>query len=154
MIEIKSANILLQVAVLISYLELFALPTKATFVDHVADADEEIERRSIRPGSQSSRSVLAAHDEDDANERTSLLRGGDRRSHNTFSRNNKRRHPDTDGTLEGTNDPYLTKAYGEEQAWSSSLPQWTWVLQFLVLAPINIVLIGQVGLMGSSATDQ
>lgn len=48
----------------------------------------------------------------------------------------------------------MTKAYGEEQAWSSSLPQWTWVLQFLILAPINIVIIGQIALLITSALHQ
>ena len=101
-------------ALLISYLELLALPTKSAFVEHVAAADEEIERRSIRLSSSSSRQVLgrtdANRDDDETNERTSLLRGGDRRSANL-----KRRHPDTDGTLEEVDDPYLTKAYGDEQ---------------------------------------
>lgn len=56
--------------------------------------------------------------------------------------------------LEGTDDPFLTKAYGDEQAWSSSLPQWTWILQFIILAPINLVIVGQIALLITSALHQ
>ena len=152
------------VALLISYLELFALPTKADYVTHVASADEEIERRSAYRGSQSSRSLLGqggsrAHgsrqvDDEEATESTSLLRGNDRQSKNTFTRLTKQRHPDTDGTLEDVEDPYLTKAYGDEQAWSSSLPRWTWIVQFLIVAPINIIVVGQIALLLTYALDQ
>lgn len=151
------------VTLLISYLELFALPTRASFVEHVADAEEEIERRSVRPSSSSSRQVLGRSDEsrsrrgnedDDVNERTSLLRGGGSRGGGTLIGGGKRRHPDNDGTLSEVDDPYLTKAYGDEQAWSSSLPQWTWILQFLILAPINIVIIGQISLLVTGALNQ
>lgn len=50
------------VALLISYLELFALPTKSSYVEHVANADDEIERRSARPSSASPRQVLGQSD--------------------------------------------------------------------------------------------
>jgi len=53
-----------------------------------------------------------------------------------------------------TEDPLLVKAYGNEQAWSGSLPRWTWILQFLVLAPINIILVGQIALFITSALHQ
>jgi len=93
-------------------------------------------------------------EDDDATESTSLLRGRDRRSRGTFTSFGKRRHPEEDGALETTDDPLMTKAYGDEQAWSSSLPQWTWILQFVILAPINIVLVGQIALLMTSALHQ
>lgn len=153
------------VALLISYLELFALPTKSDYVEHVANAEDEIDRRSsARRGSQSSRSVLAQGgsrarasrdlDDNEATESTSLLRGTDRRGGNTFTGVGKKRHPDTDGTLDEIDDPYLIKAYGDEQAWSSKLPQWTWIIQFLILAPINIILVGQIGMLLTCALHQ
>jgi hypothetical protein len=83
-----------------------------------------------------------------------LLRGGDTRGGDTFTRKGKQRHPDNDGTLDDSEDKLLTKAYGDEQAWSSSLPQWTWIVQFLVLAPINIVILGQIALFMTSALKQ
>ena len=161
MIVIYNATAFL--ALLISYLELFALPTKTAYVERVANADEEIDRRSERRGSQSSRTLLRQSEsrtrdgeDDEATERTSLLRGGDHRSGTTFTGVAKgRRHPDNDGTLDEIDkDPILTKAYGDEQAWSSSLPQWTWILQFLILAPINIIIIGQVALLLTHALNQ
>ena len=152
------------VALLISYLELFAVPTKAQYVEHVAGAEDEYDARSTRAQSISSRRLLdderpassrAVETEgEDANERTSLLRGGDRRTQNTFTNSGRRRHPEDDGTLDESGDPFLTKAYGDEQAWSSSLPQWTWIVQFIVLAPINIILVGQIALLMTSALYQ
>jgi hypothetical protein len=147
------------IALLISYIELFALPTKTAYVEHVTNVDENNERS--RRASQSSRSLLSENRprasreaEEEATESTSLLRGGDSRSSDTFKRFGKRRHPDNDGTLDETDDKLLTKAYGDEQAWSSSLPQWTWIVQFLVLAPINIVILGQIALLLTSALKQ
>ncbi|WPG98585.1 vacuolar membrane protease [Acrodontium crateriforme] len=158
-------------ALLISYLELFGTPSKSKYVEHVsgiANTGDNDGAWSSRPASQSSRTLLSQSRErrpqstrnsidtgdDEANERTSLLRGGDRRSQNTFLGIGKRRHPETDGALQETSDPILTKAYGDEQAWSSSLPQWTWILQFIILVPINVVLIGQIALILTSATAQ
>lgn len=83
-----------------------------------------------------------------------MLRGGDRRGGNTFTGAGKRRHPDNDGTLSETDDPYLIKAYGDEQAWSSSLPQWTWIIQFLILVPINVIIVGQISLLLTAALNQ
>jgi hypothetical protein len=44
--------------------------------------------------------------------------------------------------------------YAYEQLWSAKLPKWTWVLQLLLLAPIVIILIGQLGLFLTSALHQ
>ncbi|KAK5700397.1 hypothetical protein LTR17_022966 [Elasticomyces elasticus] len=149
-------------ALMISYLELFALPSKLKYAEHVLDAVDE--NRS-RPGSRSSRTLLgesgssvrapaaAAAEDDEATESTSLLRGRDNRQQGTFAHHGKRRQPEEEG-LEDSEDPFLTKAYGDEQAWSSSLPQWTWILQFLILAPINIILVGQIALLLTSAMHQ
>ncbi|TKA72331.1 hypothetical protein B0A55_06749 [Friedmanniomyces simplex] len=148
-------------AVMISYFELFGLPSKAKYAEHVLDAVDE--NRS-RPGSRSSRTLLAQSDrassirgpaaeEDETTESTSLLRGRDSRHQGTFAHHGKRRQPEEEG-LEDSEDPFLTKAYGDEQAWSSSLPQWTWILQFLILAPINIILVGQMALLLTSALHQ
>lgn len=149
-------------ALLISYFELLGLPTKAKYVEHVASAADH-DGASTRPGSRSSRTLLSesrervaasvhATDEDEATESTSLLRGRDGASRGTFT-GSKHRHQD-DETLDTSDDPVLTKAYGDEQAWSSSLPQWTWILQFLILAPINIVIVGQMALLVTSAINQ
>ena len=152
------------VTLLISYIELFALPTKTEYVEHVESAEDAVEHGTARRGSQSSRSLLGPSGsrsrpsresaDDEATERTSLLRGAERQVGKTFPSMTRQRHPDTDGTLDEVDDPYLTKAYGEEQAWSSSLPSWMWIIQFLILAPINIVLVGQVALLLVAALHQ
>lgn len=146
-------------ALLVSYFELLALPTKTAYVERVAGANEEIQRR--RPGSQSSRSLLSENrgrastvddEADTTNERTSLLGGSDRRSGKTFSKLGKRAQ--VDEAVEETDDNLLNKAYGDEQPWSSSLPQWTWILQLLLLAPINVIIIGQISLLLTTALHQ
>ena len=91
-------------------------------------------------------------DDEEATESTSLLGRAERQAGNTFTR--KKRHPEDDGTLDDTDDPELVRSYGDEQAWSSSLPGWTWIIQFLVLAPINVVLIGQISLLLTTALHQ
>lgn len=149
------------VALLISYFELFALPTKRRYVEHVAGKPDPFDgqsRRSVsitrRPGRSTSRAQGNRDDADEANERTSLLDGGDQRDQNTFSRYGRQRHPEGDGALEETQDPLLTSAHGDEQAWSSSLVQWTWLIQFLIVVPINLILVGQLALLMTSAVHQ
>nr|POE88174.1 vacuolar membrane protease [Quercus suber] len=154
-------NFTVWLALLISYFELIALPTKTRYVEDVYGAEQDA--ASIRPGSQSSRTLLSQSrerprsmrserepttlEDDEVTENTSLLRGSDNRSQHTFSGRGKRPHLETD-------DPFLKKVYGDEQAWSSSLPSWIWIAQFLLLAPINIIIIGQVALMITSALHQ
>lgn len=145
------------VALLISYLELFALPTISTYAAHVLGAQQN-DAASVRPVSRSSRRLLDAtaegNDDNEPTERTSLLdHSPSRASQHTFTRFSRRR-ADRDEVPEDTADPFLNKAYMDEQAWSSKLPQWTWVLQFLILAPINIIIVGQIALLLTSAVKQ
>ena len=145
------------VALLISYLELFGLPKITKYVEHVLGAQLQ-DGTSTRPGSRSSRQLLDdTHDgNEDAEptERTGLLQSGNRANQNTFTGVSRRRRPDRDEVPEDTDDPFLNRAYEDEQAWSSSLPQWTWLLQFLVLAPINVIVIGQIALLLTSSLHQ
>lgn len=48
----------------------------------------------------------------------------------------------------------LEEPHHREQKWSGALPSWTWVLQFLVVAPFMLVILGQVGLLLVTATAQ
>jgi hypothetical protein len=48
----------------------------------------------------------------------------------------------------------LPRPYGNEQPWSGKMPSWTWLIQFLILGPITIVLLGQVALLMTSALHQ
>lgn len=153
------------VALLISYLELFALPKKTVYAQHAfygPEADTSPTRtasllsatinHSDDPPRGREGAATNATEDDDATERTSLLN-----SRQTFTRygRDRRRSEQTDlDTLALQQDPLTSKAYGGEQAWSSSLPRWTWVLQLIVLIPINIILVGQVGLLATSALHQ
>ena len=47
-----------------------------------------------------------------------------------------------------------SEPYNHEQAWSGKLPRWTWLIQFLLVAPFPIILLGQVGLLVVTATGQ
>ncbi|KXT07367.1 hypothetical protein AC578_493 [Pseudocercospora eumusae] len=147
---IYNASIL--VALLVSYMELFALPKISKYVSRVLGA--QTDATSIRPGSRSSRRLLenqGSADEAEPTERSSLLRHADvQASQHTFTR----KRPDRHEIPEDTEDPYLNNAVMDEQAWSSSLPQWTWFVQLVVLVPINVILIGSIALMITSATHQ
>ncbi|KAF2182895.1 endoplasmic reticulum metallopeptidase 1 [Zopfia rhizophila CBS 207.26] len=145
-------------ALLISYLELFFLSKKSTYVGQF-DRDDSTSRNSesaSRPltgttgGGQSDDRPLV---DDDATETTSLLRG-DRRS---FARYGSRQQSTSEGTdhhEERHGSVNLGKAYPGEQEWSGKLPSWLWVIQFLLLVPIPIILVGQVSLLLTSALYQ
>ncbi|SMR44369.1 unnamed protein product [Zymoseptoria tritici ST99CH_3D1] len=142
----------ISVALLISYLELLALPKISKYVEHVLGAQDDA--ASIRPSSRASRPVTR-QEEPEANERTSLLHHSPSgASQSTFARIGRRRAADRNDIPEDTEDSYLNQAYLDEQAWSSSLPQWTWILQFLVLCPINVIIVGQIALLLTSALYQ
>ncbi|USW47685.1 Putative peptidase M28 [Septoria linicola] len=151
-------NFSAHLALLISYLELFALPSKQKFVETALGAQPD--SASIRPASRSSRRLLdasATTTNDDAaepNERSSLLSHSDDRANKRTFTSFGRRRADRDEIPDDVDEPLLNKAYLDEQSWSSSLPSFTWILQFLILVPINIILIGQVALLITSSTHQ
>lgn len=154
-------NAAIFVSLLISYLEMFALPKKSVYAEHTVFGAEAIDGDHHHAGSI--RSVndepargregpsQDAEENEEANERTSLLN-----SRQTFTRygRDRRQSEASDENAPVLQDPLLNKAYEGEQAWSSSLPGWTWLLQFLILAPINVILVGQVALLLTSATHQ
>jgi len=152
-------NAAIFVALLISYFELFGLPRKAVYADHAyygpvrhenVDRPDSTMTAEDRPSARDEPSN-AANDED-ADERTSLL------GRQTFIRYgaHRQRHDenDEDEHLTISTDPLVARAYEGEQGWSSSLPTWTWLLQFLILGPINLILVGQVALFVTSALGQ
>lgn len=152
-------------ATAIALLELFGLPRKSEYVVEI-EGSEDRRAASIRSGSISSGRVLGSsteeqsreatshdHDEEDADatESTSLLRG-DRPT--TFAHYTSPHSATHDREPETTEAKPERKVFGDEQAWSWALPTWTWVLQFLLLAPIVIVLVGQISLLTLSGTYQ
>ncbi|KAK8199054.1 putative zinc metalloprotease [Phyllosticta capitalensis] len=105
--------------------------------------------------------------DDEATEATSLLRG-DRQT--TFSRGYGSRHGSRRASIDArsalsiptsrmgngghSNAGIPAPAFLREQSWSGYLPRWTWLLQLLILGPINIILVGQLGLLQTSALHQ
>jgi hypothetical protein len=120
----------------ISLLELFVLPKK----EETQESDT-----SRRPSIGQIDQGLNAEGVD-ADERTGLLSRG----RPTFARYTEEDTRD-DHTATADKDRPHNK---EEQSWSRSLPTWTWLLQFLLVAPIVTILVGQVGLLAVSALHQ
>jgi len=151
-------------ALLISYLEFFALPKKSKYIQHTFKDSDHSSSPPQTPSIMSSRPITATtatnddHDErrqsvdDDATERTSLLRG----DRTTFSGGYGSRGRSAEGEEDNDHIAPLTlyAPYREEQSWSGQLPRWTWLLQFLLLAVIPVILIGQVALLMTSALYQ
>ncbi|PYI17812.1 hypothetical protein BO99DRAFT_423685 [Aspergillus violaceofuscus CBS 115571] len=142
----------------ISYLELFALPRKSEYASQYAPVPASSRRPSSyggsRLGTASGEEHTSEHDGDEhidsddeqPTESTSLLGGGQR---TTFA--NYVRVTGEHGGHDETTDPYV---YGHEQRWSAHLPKWTWVLQFLLTAPIVLIMVGPLALLLTSALHQ
>ncbi|KAI0119013.1 peptidase family M28 family [Daldinia grandis] len=146
--------------------ELFALPTKASFAQRIHDEHEIRDHLINVPHANAlispSRDELNSNENEDeevesqspATETTPLVGGtpaGTRRTTfaTTYRRSisaiiNKARSSESDG-----NQPYEY-----EQQWSANLPSWLWVLQFLILGPFLIILIGQHGLTLVASVSQ
>jgi hypothetical protein len=145
----------------ISLVEMFALPTKTSVVDQAHDEHEIRNGLDVLPGSEG----LLGNDginenpeeQEEATEETPLVGSGE--SHRssigpTFSRAYRRPLPDNN---DGAHDEFHGKgnhAFGEEQHWSARLPSWTWLVQFLILGPFNLVVVGQVGFLLVTALCQ
>lgn len=142
------------VALLISLLELFALPGKKEFARQLQDADvPHSSDHSIRNEDADAR-------EDDGEgadaTETTPLRAGDQGygsgdgNETTFASTYRRSVATPASDRE---EVAVLTPYGNEQSWSGRLPSWTWVLQLLLLAPVHIILIGTEGLIQTSAMN-
>ncbi|RAH73542.1 uncharacterized protein BO66DRAFT_408866 [Aspergillus aculeatinus CBS 121060] len=130
----------------ISYMELFALPRKSEYASHSYGGS--------RLGTASGEEHTSEHDGDEhvdsddeqPTESTSLLGGGQRTTFANYVR--------VTGEHEGHDEPSDPHVYGHEQRWSAHLPKWTWVLQFLLTAPIVLIMVGPLALLLTSALHQ
>jgi hypothetical protein len=155
-------------ATAITLVEYFALPTAPEYASHVGrDQARHIDSPSTqRSGSRSASSLLTAsaqpaeenptgsdghHDEEEIipSETTPLFRGERRTTFANYTRSFRRASSGEDDTNEDEDETnamtMIMGAYGDEQRWSGKLPKWTWLLQFMLVAPIVIILVGQVG---------
>lgn len=143
------------VALLISYLELFFAPAKSAYARQIGQVEEHSEppSRPLTGSTTAARSDDRLNGEEDATETTSLLRG-ERRSFRRYGMHresvdeNHEEHEPTSRQI----DPGQT--YPGEQEWSGKLPSWIWIIQFLILAPIVVILVGQIALLLTSALYQ
>lgn len=142
-ILIYNASVFL--AFVVGYLEFFALPKRQKYVQDIIE-DHDHQEHEPEGG-------RAARDGDEATERTGLLSRGGHRDHDTFTGIARRSTRDTDDG-HGNNDSPHSKAYPGEQAWSANLPTWTWLIQYLLVVPINVILVGQFALLSMSALHQ
>lgn len=150
-------------ALLISLLELFALPGKQAFASQMHDADQEQDlaarHASIASGdgpSEANDRSTAEEDDDDNDEtdaptETTPLRAGEQgygANQTTFASTYRRSVTSAEDASPGV--PSYPP-YDHEQSWSGHLPTWTWVIQFLLLAPVHLILIGSLGMLQTSA---
>lgn len=145
-------------ATFIGFLELFGLSRKAVYADELSNTSAHTSQTASRPGTSSGNHLNApeegtghgSDDEQEPSESTSLLRGNQHQtSHQPSAEDGNNGHHNHG--LEGSK---ADRVYGYEQPWSWSLPSWVWFLQFLVTAPIAVILFGQAALLYSSATSQ
>ncbi|KAF2746740.1 putative zinc metalloprotease [Sporormia fimetaria CBS 119925] len=140
-------------ALCLSYIELFFAPSKSAYVarfdnEHPSRHDSEVASRPMTGSTTGARSDDRAPDEE-ATETTSLL--GNRR---TFARYGSRHSYSGSLEREGHASVDLGTPYHEEQEWSGRMPSSIWFLQLLLIAPINVVLVGQIALLLTSALYQ
>ncbi|KAM3542069.1 hypothetical protein ARSEF1564_005025 [Beauveria bassiana] len=145
-------------AVLISLLELFALPSKSAFARQVQDADPPSNHiASIDQNND------GAHDdneqEEEPTEETPLIAdeeghsGADNEDQTTFATTYRRRPAPADDGLKKATAP-THEPYANEQSWSGRLPSWTWFLQLLILAPIHLSITANTALVQTAAMAQ
>ena len=144
---------------LTSLLECFVLPQKSEYATAVEQDNTQnpipgVRRQStygtaIMEPSADEGAAIEGRDEneEEATEQTSLLRGRHQITFANYPDAGDNRADDGVGSVKG-------RAYGSEQDWSFYLPRWTWLLQLLFLAPINLIIIGQLGLFVTSALSQ
>lgn len=144
-------------ATLISLTELFALPTKSSLCEVTHDQNGASQGLEAAPTSDS---IIAPSDENDeetgATERTPLVRreSGQSRLFGTTFASRYRQGIAEANNLDNDDDTEGPRAFGREQRWSAKLPTWTWVLQFILLGPFILIVVGQVGLLIVTATAQ
>lgn len=145
-------------ALFISLLELFALPGKHEFANHYQDdpAPEHVRITS------SDNTITGNEDEEEDHEyaaesatETTPLRAGEpgygSSDQPTFASTYRR-------TAHADESPAPPPAksyppYEHEQAWSGRIPTWTWFIQFLLLAPVHVIIVGNLGLIQTSSMN-
>ncbi|KAL5336515.1 putative zinc metalloprotease [Aspergillus crustosus] len=136
----------------ISYLELFSLPQKSEYANQLRPVSRRASSYGSRLGGPSDDDEEGGEEEDEEpTESTSLLGAAQRTTFANYVRVTADTAADHSDDEEHTQD---VNVYGHEQRWSASLPKWLWVLQFLLAAPIVLILVGPLSLLLTSALHQ
>ncbi|PHH75851.1 hypothetical protein CDD80_2016 [Ophiocordyceps camponoti-rufipedis] len=145
------------VSLMVSLLELFALPSKRDFgLAQSTDAGS-----SQHSSGEQSRQSQEGEDEDEGEEEadeateTTPLRAGEAgygsgENTTTFA-STYRRSVAAEASSPSTTRPHGPAPYQGEQGWSGRLPSWTWLLQLLLLAPVHLMILGNLGLVQTTA---
>ncbi len=154
-------------ASLITLSELFALPTKTKFAQHAqnADADDSGSRfnNELPADNQISpdRGGVQENDEEEepespgATETTPLVGSSPMKNgRRTFSTTYRRSIAAIAHNAALSQQDEKDQPYEFEQQWSANLPSSAWILQFLLLGPFLITIIGQTGLALVSSVSQ
>ena len=135
-------------ALSVAYIELFALPPMSQYNSGnvhwpTLDTSEATQTDAMDD--------LHQNEQEDATESTSLI-GNE--GHQSFARYGTGSHNpnEAESTNNTGNEP--TDHSAREQDWSNHLPAFLWVVEFLLLAPVNIILVGQIGLFVTLALSQ
>ncbi|KAF4121923.1 Peptidase family M28 [Geosmithia morbida] len=155
-------------SLVISLLELSTLPKKHEFVRQVQGIDI-VPEPTLEPEAEEYDHNDTAEDNDDGHEtggeeeatptETTPLRVGERTSRGrnqqfatltTFG-STYRQSVASEASARTTTTTLATEPFGREQLWSGSLPRWTWIIQFLLVAPIPVIMLGNLGLVAMSA---
>ena len=140
-------------ATLIGFCELFALPTKSAVVEAAHDEQETRDGFHAIPHSDGIVAPSDGNEDAEATETTPLVSHSSRVSiGNTFNRYRTSVTNVTDGANDDDYGEHIS--FGKEQKWAAKLPSWTWLLQFLLIGPFMLVVLGQVGLMLVTAMAQ
>ncbi|KAK7426627.1 hypothetical protein QQZ08_006805 [Neonectria magnoliae] len=143
----------------ISLLEQFALLGKHDFAMQLHDAHQArdvsnhgVDQSPTGEDDEHSEAGDSDNPSETATERTPLRAGepgyGASNTQTSFANTYRR------SVAEGSPAPPRMRRYqpfNHEQSWSGRLPSWTWIVQFLLLAPIPCILFGNLGLIAMSA---
>lgn len=150
------------VAAFLSLCELFSLPRKQEFATMQLDADSTGNPGAHESGRDGRGNEDRSDDRNNSDEdsrgeptETTPLTGGHQNygsgEQATFA--NAYRRPVSAEETVRKKTLRVHQPYDGEQAWSGRLPKWTWVIQLLVLAPVPVMLMGNLGLTMSSALN-
>lgn len=157
------------VSLVVSLAEQFALPGKRDFALEMHDAhqardqsanqgeaavsDEESEESQHENEHEHEDSNDDGDNDADSPTETTPLRAGEQtygsNDQPTFA--NTYRQRSTSGNSPAAPPLRRYAPYDHEQSWSGRLPSWTWIIQFLLLAPVPVLLIGNLGLVAMSS---